>query len=76
MINEKFECQDKYSYEEYLLTDSAMISVFKVEDILGNDDAYAKFMDFENNMDYFDDLPILPYLLAIKNTMKISKIVG
>lgn len=66
MINEKFECQDKYSYEEYLLTDSAMISVFKVEDILGNDDAYAKFLDFENNLDYFDNLPILPYLLAIK----------
>lgn len=61
-LNISYGYNKMYSFQEYLAKTTPMISIATLMLIITDEDAFNRFMDFDNNRDYFEDVDIEIYL--------------
>lgn len=69
-INAYFNYNKSYSYEEYLDKTERIITLNTLNDILKNKSTFKKFLNYEKNLDFFDNLSIQQYIYALDNMVK------
>lgn len=74
-INSYFKVDYIYSYDDYLSNTDIILSIDIVEKILKDPVVFNKFMDFENNKDFFE-YDLNSYLIAINEYFVALKKVG
>lgn len=65
-LNRLFNVKTTYNYNDYLKSEH-MVTNKLIKVILINKNVLAKFMDFDNNKTYFNNIPIEQYLLKMDN---------
>lgn len=60
-INTIYEIDKRYDYEEYMRTVKPQITYELLYSIIRDGDVFARFMDYDNNKDFFGDVDLVTY---------------